>query len=55
MPLSLDMLLVKKSRNLSGVGGIFPYHSEYFPHAENMELLPLRSLTERAIFEDLFL
>ena len=46
MCLFLEMLWVKKCRNLSG--GIFPYHSEYFPHAENMELLfvPLHLLAK---------
>ena len=34
------MLSVKKCRNLSE-GGIVPYYSEYFPHAENLELLIL--------------
>ena len=31
------MLLVKKCPNLSG--GNISYQSEYFPHAENLELL----------------
>ena len=32
------MLWVKKC-HLSGGGGIFPYRSDYFPNAENLELL----------------
>ena len=40
MFLILEMLWIKKCQNLRGGGGfIFPYHSEYFPHAENLELL----------------
>ena len=39
MCLLLEVLLAKKCRNLSVCGGIFPYHSEYFPHAEILELL----------------
>ena len=31
------MLFVQKCRNLVCVGGIFPYHSENFPHAENLK------------------
>ena len=38
--LFLKMFRVKKYRNLTWGGGeIFPYHSEYFPLAENLELL----------------
>ena len=37
MFLFLEMLWVKKLCNLRG--GIFLYHSEYFPHAKNLELL----------------
>ena len=42
MCLSLEMLEVKKCRNLSVYvwgGGIFSYHTEYFPIAENLKLL----------------
>ena len=38
----LQILWVKKCRNFSGAGGereIFPYHCEYFSHAENLELI----------------
>ena len=37
------MLWVKKCCNSSVCvcvgGGVFPYHSEYFPHVKNLELL----------------
>ena len=41
MCLLLEILWVKKCRNFS-VGEIFPFHSKYFPIAENLEL-PFRS------------
>ena len=44
------MLWVKKCRNLSG-RGIFPNQSEYFAHAENLELLFMRSLVQVAIVD----
>ena len=40
MCLFLEMLQVKKWGG--GERGIFPCHSEYFPHAENRELLFLK-------------
>ena len=41
MCLFLEILWAKKYRNLSVCvwGGIFPYHIEYFSHAENLDLL----------------
>ena len=40
MCLFLEMLWVTKCRYLSvGGGEIFPYHSEYFSHPKNLELL----------------
>ena len=46
MCLFFDMFCVKTYRNLS-VGGVFPYHREYFPYAVNLELL----FCSTAIFE----
>ena len=37
--LHLYYIAVKKCCNLSVCAEIFPHHCEYFPHAENLELL----------------
>ena len=39
MYLFVEMLRVKKCRNLSGAKYFPACHSEYFPHSENLELV----------------
>ena len=47
MCLFLVMLWIKKCHNSSGE--IFPYHCEYFPHAENLELFSSSAFVNKII------